>query len=124
MGLARWGRGRGGHCRGLCGACFAGRWGHGGIVIASGGLGFREGKLPRPKVLVRGGVRIIECCAELRSAARVAGVIRLAPETIVTETAVETAELEHSSGTICEECGKPFAAVRSTANDLTVFLEA
>jgi len=35
----------------------------------------REGKLARPRTVVRGGVAVIELCEELRRAARLAGVI-------------------------------------------------
>jgi hypothetical protein len=44
------------------------------------GQKIRDGKLPRPRTVIRNGVPIIECCAELREAARHAGVIKMAPE--------------------------------------------
>jgi hypothetical protein len=41
-----------------------------------------EGKLPRPRTVMRGGIPIIECCAELREAAARAGVMRMAPDPV------------------------------------------
>lgn len=39
-----------------------------------------EGELPKPKTVVRNGIPIIECCSELREAARGAAVIKVTDE--------------------------------------------
>jgi hypothetical protein len=101
----------------------------------------REGKLARPRTVIRGGVPVIEMCEELRAAARLAGVITReyggfvkvgnAPnhgvetgfakhESRETAKVSESSEDSESARPLdslipCVVCGKPFRARRSTA---------
>ena len=72
------------------------------------GQKIREGKLPRPKTVMRNGIPIIECCAELRAAARLAGVIRM-------DATIPTPVTILSSATILETPNSD-----ETPNDATI----
>src|SRR5271166_613906 len=67
----------------FCGAVGNGWW----DCCCVSGVRIREGKVPRPRTVMREGVPIIECCAELRAAARLAGVIRMAPDATILSSA-------------------------------------
>src|SRR5271166_4235677 len=70
----------------FCGAVGNGWW----DCCCVSGVRIREGKVPRPRTVMREGVPIIECCAELRAAARLAGVIRMDATISTPVTILET----------------------------------
>jgi len=101
----------------------------------------RDGKLARPRTVMRGGVPVIVLCDELREAARVAGVItgeyrraaggenapnhgveprygkgevRVSAEVSVTPSVAVTGDVTAVTAK-CEECGKRIASLKSTA---------
>ncbi len=79
----------------------------------------RDGKLPRPRTVIRGGVPVIECCAELREAARMAWVIRVSDETDKVPDETDSGENETDKAgetdNACVICAKRFTAGRSDA---------
>src|SRR5271157_3662786 len=85
------------------------------------GQKIREGKWPRPKTVMRNGIPIIECCAELRAAARLAGVIRMVPDaTIPTPVTILSATIPDDGESIvternCSHCGVGFVPRRPKA---------
>jgi hypothetical protein len=82
----------------------------------------REGKVPRPRTVIRNGIPIIEMCEELRRAARLAGVITReykkdgiadSRENTLGDSrkVAETVELSESDDlATCPSCGKRFRA--------------
>ncbi len=64
---------------------------------------------PKPRTVVRDGVVVIECCAELRAAARLAGVIRTVEKSdnaSVTPLSVTESVVHDPSYPRCEWCGE------------------
>jgi hypothetical protein len=74
------------------------------------------GKLPRPKAVVRNGALIIECCDELREAARAAGVIRMEPDRVDAPTSRVDVSVD-GVGVSVDAVGGPADAASTETDD-------